>query len=307
MKKFILHIIYFSIALLAVLTLVDGVVTYIYHHKETRKYSVWNDILHTDIDADMLIMGNSRAWGQYSPYILDSILHVNSFNIGMDGSCFNRQKIRYNIYRHYQRRKPDYIIQNVEFFTLERTVGYEHEQFMPYILYPFFRNEIMKEEPISIAELYIPMYRYYKSNVYDDYTKYDFPQYKGYFVADEEWDSSQLMKTTPYYAIVDTATLRMFDNFMAQMQKENIQLILVMAPMYKAAINVVLNNDEICKLYKDLASKYDVPLLDYSEISICSDTTYFRNATHLNKRGAEFFSLQLARDLDSLGIVCTSK
>lgn len=31
--------------------------------------------------------------------------------------------------------------------------------------------------------------------------------------------------------------------------------------------------------------------------------TYFYNASHLNKNGSELFSIMLANDLDSLGIV----
>ena len=303
MKRFITNIILFGVALLGFLTVCDAITTYAFHQKQTRKYSVWNDILHTNIDADVLIMGNSRAWGQYSTYILDSALNVNSYNIGMDGSCFNRQIKRYEIYRHYQRRKPDYIIQNVEFFTLERTVGYEREQFMPYMMYPYFRERVMEEEPFSFAELYIPMYRYYVNNFYDDYTKYDFPQYKGYYAGDEEWDPKDLKHVEPYNAVVDTATLRMFEDFISLTKQDSISLILVIAPMHIEATRVVLNNDEICRMYKNLAHKYDVPLLDYSDMPICNDTTYFHNATHLNKLGAELFSTQLAHDLDSLGFV----
>lgn len=300
MKRFILQINYFTIALLVVLIVADGVITYLYHQKDTRKYAVWNDILHTDINADVLIMGNSRAWCMYSTQILDSVLHVNSYNIGMDGSCFNRQKMRYDIYRHYQSHIPDYIIQNVEFFTLEHTVGYEREQFMPYLMYPCFRERVMLEESFSKAELYIPMYRYYMSNVYDDYNQFDFCLYKGYYADDRKWDSSMLESTEPYNAVVDSATLHLFESYIVQTKQDGIEIILVMAPIYEEATRLVLNNNDICRLFRDLSAKYDVPLLDYSNMSICNDTTYFYNGTHLNRRGAEIFSLQLANDLKTI-------
>ena len=125
--------------------------------------------MHTDIDADVLIMGNSRAWCQYSPLILDSILGTNAYNLGLDGSCFDRQIARYDIYRHYQATKPKCIIQNVEYFTLGKTIGYEREQFMPYMMYPYFRQRICEVEPFKKLELYVPMYRYYKNNFYSYY------------------------------------------------------------------------------------------------------------------------------------------
>ena len=290
----------FAIILLNFLIVVDVIVTSGYHSKETRKYAVWNEILHTDINADILIMGNSRAWCQYSPLILDSILGTNSYNIGLDGSAFNRQKARYDIYRHYQKRKPKYIIQNVEFFTLGGyTVGYEREQFMPYLMYPYYRDRIKQEEPFSFGELYIPMYRYYKNNVYDDYFKFDYIINKGFLGEELTWDDSKLKSTKPYIANIDTTLLQLFTDYIEELQSDSIVPILVSAPVYVGVTDVVLNINEINNMYKQIAEQYNILFLDYSNAMLSQDTTYFYNATHMNKKGAELFSTQLAYDLDS--------
>ena len=68
---------------------------------------------------------------------------------------------------------------------------------MPYLIYPYFRERICQIEPFSFGELYIPMYRYYVNNVYDEYTKYDFPVVKGYLGEDNKWDGSKLNETEP--------------------------------------------------------------------------------------------------------------
>lgn len=304
MKKFIIHSLRFAIFLLVLLIIEDFIVTCCYHSKDTRKYGVWNDILHSNIDADLLILGNSRAWSQYSPQILDSILRINSYNIGLDGSAFNRQKARYDIYRHYQKKKPKYIIQNVEFFTLEGySIGYEREQFMPYLMFPYYRTRIKHEEPFSFGELYIPMYRYYKNNIYDDFTKYDYIIQKGYYGREMMWDDAKLKSMKPYIANIDTTLLQLFTDYIEELQSDSIVPILVSAPVYTDATNVVLNINEINNLYKQIAEKYDILFLDYSSGTLSMDTTYFLNATHMNKLGAELFSLQLATDLDSLGII----
>lgn len=303
MKKFIKHILLFGVALLGFLIVCDAVTTYAFHKKQTRKYAVWNDILHTDIDADVLIMGNSRAWVQYSPYILDSILNVRSYNVGIDGSAFNRQKARYDIYRYYKHSKPKYIIQNVEYFTFKKSIGYEREQFMPYLMYPYFRHRIMEEEPFSFAELFIPMYRYYMSNVYEEYTKYDPKLHKGYAGKNLEWDGSELAKQQPYFEEIDSVTYNMFVEYVEQTKKEGIQLIMVYAPIYTKATKLILNHEEIHQHYRTLSAKYNIPLLDYSNWYVSNDTTYFYNAMHLNWKGAELFSTQLAHDLDSLNLL----
>lgn len=303
MKMFIKHILIFGVALLGFLIVCDAVTTYAFHKKQTRKYAVWNDILHTEIDADVLIMGNSRAWRHYSPRILDSILSTSTYNLGIDGSCFNRQLVRYDIYRHYQNKKPKCIVQNVEYFTLDKTNGYEREQFMPYIMYPYFRQRIIENEPFDLAELFVPMYRYYMNNFYEDYNKFDFPVYKGYGGEDKEWDGTELAKQQPYKETIDSVTYNMFIEYIEQTKEENIQLVLVFAPIYTKVTELILNHEEIHQLYRSLSAEYEIPFLDYSEWYLSSDTTYFYNAMHLNREGAELFSTQLAHDLDSLGIV----
>lgn len=302
MKRFLRNIAFFGITLLIIFLIEDVGVTLAFHKKTTRKYAVWNDIIHTNIDADMLIMGNSRAWSQYSPQILDSILGTSTYNIGIDGSCFNRQLARYDIYRHYQKKTPKYIIQNVEFFTLGNTLGYEREQFMPYLMYPYFRKRICEIEPFSFGELFIPMYRYYNTSFYADYTKYDFPIMKGYFSEDVVWDGSKTKEIKPYHQEVDSNTVRLFTNYIEDVQREEIKLIFVLAPLYEDAMFNVLNLKEIHDIYYELSEKYDIPILDYTNCWLSQDTVFFKNATHLNKKGAELFTTILCHDLDSLGI-----
>ena len=52
--------------------------------------------------------------------------------------------------------------------------------------------------------------------------------------------------------------------------------------------------------YQSFADKYDFPVLNYTYDSLSYDTDYFYNATHLNKKGAEIFTSQLAMDLREL-------
>lgn len=307
MKRFIRNIAIFGIVLLAILLIEDTLTTYAFHKKTTRKYGVWNDIIHSHIDANVLIMGNSRAWSQYSPRILDSVLGTYTYNIGIDGSCFNRQLARYDIYRHYQMSAPCYIIQNLEFFTLGHTEGYEREQFMPFLMYPYFRKRICEIEPFSFGELFIPMYRYYINNVYDEYTKYDFPLVKGYYCEDITWDESTTKEIVPYRQEVDTNTIHLFTDFIKDVQREDIKLIFVIAPLYKDATCNVLNLEEIHSIFYKLSEDYNIPILDYANCWLSQDTMYFKNTTHLNKTGAELFSIKLAQDLDSLGIIPKQK
>lgn len=303
MRRFVRHIIFFGIVLYGILLCGDAIVTYAFHQKKTRKYVVWNDMIHDRIDANLLIMGNSRAWCHYSPQIMDSILRINTYNIGINGSAFNRQYARYDISMHYISHRPKYIIQNVEFYTLEHVEGYEREQFMPYMIYPYYRRRVCEIEPFSPGELYIPMYRYYKNNFYEEFTKYDDIVYKGYLGHDFQWDGSKMRDMTVYNTKIDSTSLAMFIDYIEHVKAEGIGLLFVLSPIYAGVTDKIQDLEELHNVYFDLAKEYDLPILDYTQWRICQDTTYFYNATHLNRTGAELFSIQLAHDLDSLGLL----
>ena len=80
-------------------------------------------------------------------------------------------------------------------------------------------------------------------------------------------------------------------------------MVFVYAPVYFGAREKMVNEVEMFAMYDSIAKKFDIPILDYNDISLCYDTAYFYNATHLNRVGAELFTTKLAHDIDSLEIL----
>ena len=113
MRKFVVKILLFLVLLLAVAIPADIFLSRQFYDTADYRYAVWNDILKGGLDNDIVIMGSSRSWVQMSPQVLDSILHTSSYNIGIDGSCIDRQIPRYKMYCKYN-RKPKVIVQNVD-------------------------------------------------------------------------------------------------------------------------------------------------------------------------------------------------
>lgn len=305
MKQFIRTILLMLGIIVAVSALLDAYVTYRLQNSRQRKYVMWNDIIQRQIDADLLIMGNSRAWVQYDPAILDSILGVNCYNLGIDGSPLNRQIIKYNIYRHYQ-AKPKCIIVNIDLFSLTWRDGYEREQFFPYLMCPFTRKEFRKIEHFSIAELYVPLNRYSTySGIYSMLKECETNDvlYKGYQGQDEQWNPTEFKKVETCHFNKDDKTTRMFEDYLNQCTNEGIKVLFCYAPIYIGLTQKIENLQEMYGTYQSIANKYNIPILDYTYDAMCSDTTYFYNAMHLNKTGAEKFSRKFALDLDSMGIM----
>lgn len=309
MKKFIKICLLMAITLYALNLCLDIYVSKTFQYNRDRKYVGWNDIVHTQLNADVIIMGSSRAWVHYSPFILDSVLQTNSYNLGIDGSCLNRQIIKYNVLKHYQKVKPQYIIVNVDYVSAVSgwTIGYEREQFFPLLLNPYIRKQICQVEPFSFMELYFPIYRYTTYNglfsVMKEASSDGMVLYKGYKGLERVWDGEAYNDMNSYHFNVEERTLKMFDDFLEARKEDGIQVIFCYSPIYAGLTAKVDNLQEVYDTYKTLADKYQIPILDYNYTDICADTTYFYNATHLTKLGSELFSIQLAHDLDSLGII----
>ncbi len=130
------------------------------------------------------------------------------------------------------------------------------------------------------------------------------PVNHGYAPRDEFWDGAKLemMKESGITFNPDHRAIGIFCDFIEQIQADGIEMVFVHAPIYKDVYDVVVNNPkDVYAIYDSIASIYNIPILDYTHTPICSDTTYFYNATHLNKIGAELYTMQLGNDLDSLG------
>ena len=303
MKRFLKIIGIVAILLYGLNIGIDYAISYKLQHSVDRRYIGWSKIINEQLDADLVVMGSSRAWVHYNPAIMDSILMLNTYNMGIDGSGLNRQIIRYEIYNHYQIKKPKYIVLNIDYFSAsEWTYGYEREQFFPFMWDSYMRKEISKVEPMSWGERYMPVYRYvtYKGlyNVIHERPMHA-KTYKGYMGQDRTWNAKAYEELSAYHFNADERIMELFEKFLADREEEGIQVVFCYAPVYIGFTNKIENLDDFFACYESYAKKYNIPILDYTYSELSKDTTYFYNASHMNRHGAELFSMQFATDLYS--------
>ena len=310
MKKFLYKILLFTFLIILCAYGLDLFLSWRLRTNENRMYAAWNQVYNDTTDYNLVINGSSRAWTQYSPLILDTTLGVNSFNLGIDGSAINRQIIKYWKYRDLH-GVPSYLIQNIDLGTMDYTYGYEREQFFPYF---FYDRALIKDfdqyEKFSFMEKYCPCYRYlgYKEvfleALFHDNTGHYFEYLtKGYLGRWDKWDGSQLAKLDKVECACDTNAIKIFENFLSEVTHEGTKVIFVYAPVYHEVRAKMINEQQMFYMYDSIAKKFDIQILDYNDIPMCYDTTYFYNGTHLNKVGAEMFSTKLAHDIDSIGFL----
>ena len=311
MNKFSKKLFLFLIIITLLAYSTDYIVSSGLRNSNTNTYQAWNDIYMSNIKSKVLIFGGSRAGNQYNPYILDSIDKINSYNLGSRGQQIDYQIIRYNTLRRFN-PKPNYIIQNIDFLTLGIcNYQYGRVQFLPFVSDDSLMSVIGKVQNINWFDKKIPFIRYFGFHTtISDGFKFFFRlkklsadnSFKGFYNENNPWNGEELNKMDHIYCEKDSKAIRLFDAYLEQCRKENITVIFVSAPVYMKAMQKIVGYKKLMELYEKFAKKYSITILDYTKDSICMDTCYFMNGTHLNKKGADMFSKKLANDIKSLNI-----
>lgn len=310
MKKFLIH----TGIVLAVIYIVfyglDTIISRNLHHSDARMFRNWNEVFFDSTAYDLLICGNSRAWRFYDPRTIDSIVGVNSYNLGLDGRSIATQVARYKAYR-LTHPKPKCVVQNVDFFVLEPCNKFEREQFLPYLKNDSLYAWIHEDDDFTLIDKYIPFVRYigYRDVLFEglglpnDIDRYP-NLYKGFEASLCEWGGSIQYTTDSLVFSCPNRQRRIFEEFIAQIRKDSIDVVFVYGPIYRGDLNKKASAEEekMYAYFNECAEKYGCYVLNYLWTDICADTYYFYNATHINKYGVEKISLQLAHDLDSIGL-----
>lgn len=313
MKKFIIKLLIFCIAPMAVLIPLGYMVDAGLHKSRQFYYAEWNDLFGGKINADMLILGTSRAWVHFSPQIIDSGLHINSYNLGMDATPFNLQYERLKIYLRYN-KKPKYILQEVGFNTtlmMSRALPM-YQQFLPYLndsaIWKIYCGQY---DNVTLIDKYFPLYKYnnmlpvIKEGLWAYFGKgRPAIKYKGYQGQDKGWDGSyeEMVKNNPEGITwrINPKALALFKSYIQFCKDNDIELIMVYTPYYYEMKSHINNNQEVSDTLLNVARAYNVPYLNYTEIYLDSSKTYFYNSQHLNKHGSELFTRLLVNDLKPL-------
>jgi hypothetical protein len=273
-------------------------------------YSSLNDVYNGRVNADVIMLGSSRAVFHISPRILDSVLQKNTYNIGVNGWSFHMQ---YTIFRLYMQhnKKPKYIIQVVDpnLFT-DKAVFYKYENFLPYASDTLVRRATARYQgSFTIPELYFPLFKYnnhfdlVKKGVRLYFGAQDEPtgDYKGYYAHEAVWDSSfeRFGDANPdrYYKERNPEIIHEFEQYLAFCKANDIKVIMVFTPMYHEHLALINHLDKIKGMFSGYSKQYDMPYLDYTADTVSRSKQNFFDSQHLNKRGSTLFSYTLANDL----------
>jgi hypothetical protein len=309
MKKFAIKAIAFLVILFVLVYSLQSVIDKVLKNSTFHNYKEWNAILYSHGNADIIIQGSSRACYHISPYILDSVFNLNSYNLGIDGYCFDMQYYRFLLYLKNNKR-PKYIIQTVDHFTLDKgSEMFLYTQFLPYLDDDVIKKAVSSYNFFDWRDFYIPLYKYHSNymivmkGLINRYNKsfIDNGKYKGFLEHNNEWDSDfkSFKKRNPlgWRTKIDSGNQALFENFLNICKEKNIKIIFVYTPEYIEGQKLLINRDSIKSIFNNYSHEYGIPFLDYSDDAICLDTLNFYNSQHLNSRGVRKFNTKLANDL----------
>lgn len=281
---------------------------------ESAIFIDWNRIYDSKINADVLMCGNSTTQCGLSPTIFDSILHLNTYNIALNGWTFEMQQARLKIYLQHN-TKPKYILQGIDFGIFDkRTDLWQREQFLPYLFDSIiFSNTQQYKGKFSFAELYFPLFKFNRNvNIiingiasYFGMGSKAVEKNKGYVPHDILFDGKELEKLkhnvkNGMNIVNREETKNQFIKYIHYCNENDIKLIIEFMPLYHDAFMLYRNSNAFKDTLKKYANENNIPFLDYSCDSITYNTAYFYNGTHLNKNGSELFSLKFANDLKKI-------
>jgi hypothetical protein len=313
LRKFVLKVIFFLVPAVVVSLPLDFVLSglLMQSHVPPGEFEVWRDIYSGNIDSRIAVYGSSRAWNHIDPSIISSRAHKKTYNLGIDGHNFHLQYLRHLEYLEHN-SSPELILLSLDIFTLQKRDDlFQADQFLPFMLWnKKIQKFIGSYRGFSWYDHILPLIRY--SGKGSAFMKASGPFYRkrGFKSLNTNWDkisetrARQMVSEIEKYRIVfDSKSLVLFENFIKECRDNKINLVFIYTPEYIKGRDFVSNRDEMMDIYKKLALKYNLIFLDYSQSPVCRDRSLFYNVSHLNKKGAETFSRQLARDLESRNLL----
>jgi hypothetical protein len=89
----------------------------------------------------------------------------------------------------------------------------------------------------------------------------------------------------------DSSTIGEFESFIQIAKKNNINLFVMISP------SAVKQKNDCVKTASRILEKYNLKLLDHSELINKENIKYFHDGTHLNNSGAEYYTQVVANDI----------
>lgn len=297
-----------AIILLALVVVVDKAVGFAFvkmkdYGLKTNPECMWlkTPYVVEKVDADVIIVGSSKATHHYIPAMIADSLGVSVYNCGQDGCFYRYQNCIINMV--LDRYKPKTIIWDIQPECLNAAGGEREYQNIRY-LSPYYhegnvwaRQYIDSEDEWSSVKMKCQMFAYNSkilnslfplvissSTTENGYIPlpsegYDYPKLSADYEDKTEYE--------PW-----PEKLELFASTIERCRKEGVQLVIIVSPQYVHTSQAYLG--AVADLQR-VAAEYGCEVFDYADYYI-EDSTKFKDPSHLNNKGALEFTEMVIRE-----------
>ena len=278
MKKYLRFLLFGFIALIIIATVLDFAYTFVYKHSKSNRsaFQIVRDLKNNKIDY--ILLGSSRVIHHLNTALINENYHLNGMNLSLDGTrlkeilLFTEALIANNNHIDKLFIQIDYIWNYYENSFVASWV------FMPFIHDEYIANEYLDQ--FEKIKYNIPFYRYIKYEPMLGFRNIVMNIFRKKSLSEtgfEPLPDDVFIGDTEYFYTLNDTMNPSIAKIIELCKQNDIKLIFYTAPIY----NLKANNEEIFNKY----------LSDYTDFSsIFSDSTLFRDAIHLNKKGAMLFT-----------------
>ena len=290
MKKFFLKLMIFFVIVAAIDAGYGFYCDYYRRHVKDGMTRMDN-IAAYETRADILIFGSSRARRHYDTRILSDSLGMSCFNCGFNSLGINFFSFR--LQQILERYTPKMIIYDITpHYDMMQTDGTQADILG---LKPYFHDarayaKIREANMVEWIKCHMATYRFHDAiEEYraDDKSRSGF--INGYAPLKGTW---KIKEQRHDQMTKDSAKMRMLEELMATCQAKGLKLIFVLSPYY--------HNDmgDLAAGLRPLAQRYGVPVIDhFNDSAFINSDSLYRDASHLNARGATAFTTALIPEL----------
>jgi hypothetical protein len=284
----------------------------------TLELGTWNRMIAGNINTDELILGSSRAWVHFDPDVINQYTHRSVFNLGLDGTGIDLQLARLQVYVRHN-RKPSLLLLALDVWTLTGNMqgGVNHPgQYTAHLDQPEIYATLCQRSSkwilykafpaVGIARQKSPHAggnEQLRTEAVRGLLGRPWPEElrNGFYAVNRDWGTEfdEYKEQNPNgvnYPIRD-ANIQTLRNLLELCQRMQIQVILIYPPEYYESQDLTNNRQAIFAIYENLATEFKVPFWDYSSSLLSKDKRNFYNSQHLNSKGANRFSEDVASRL----------
>lgn len=253
------------------------------------------------VDADVVVIGSSKASHHYVPQMLEDSLGMTAYNCGQDGCFFLYQNCIINmILDRYTPKMILWDIQPGSFAGEDYSLEYQNMRYLsPY--YPantWAESYINSESPKMRYRMMSRMFAF-NSKVLN----YVFPLVthssvteNGYLPLDTDgYLYPEMGKQAEIEEVVNRTYLDLLDKTMKRCKEKGVELRMYISPAFtqKSALTTVAEEE-----IGSVAICNNVSFTNaHSDDSFMQDATLFKDACHLNDKGAKLYTTRVIEDV----------